>query len=128
MSVFVFFLSQKYTEKREKRTINFLFTFTRKNAVIALNIKIVHAMHLPNYDLPISKWWAKLWHCCIVNFLFKAFLLLLQPIVAICHMTIEDIITCEDYPEEHVALITLANRQHVWEEVYSETDSFPKML
>lgn len=53
---FCFFLSQKYTEKREKRTINFLFTFTRKNAVIALNIKIVHAMRThklpPNYDLP----------------------------------------------------------------------------
>lgn len=130
---FVFvFLSQNYTEKREKRTINFLFAFTRKNAVIALNFKIAHTMRThklpPNYDLPISKWWPKLRHCCIVNFLFKAFLLLLQPIVAICHMTIEDIITCEDYPEEHVALITLANRQHVWEEVYSETVSFPKML
>lgn len=44
------------------------------------------------------------------------FLLSLLPIL--CCVTSDDISTCQDYPEEHVVLITLANRQYVWKEVY----------
>lgn len=33
-------------------------------------------------------------------------------VVVLCHGTCADITTCQDYPEEHVVLITLANRQY----------------